>query len=91
MMEKLISRKLVLVVVTVLLAIANKKLDLGLDDETMNRIIAAVAAYLVGQGIADHGAQGKKAETTVPGVPIEGPNWDNTSKADAEDEKVIMG
>lgn len=58
-MEKLKSRKLVVLVATVLLAVANKKLGLGLDDDTMNKIMIAIGAYLVGQGIADHGGEGK--------------------------------
>lgn len=91
MLDKMKSRKLIVLVGTVLLTVLNEKLGLGLDEDTMNKIIAAAAAYIVGQGIADHGSQGKKPDVVVAKGEEEGPNWGDTSEVDEGDKKEILG
>ena len=54
-MEKLKSRKFWITIGTAILIIANRALGLGIDDETITKLIALVAAYDVGQGLADLG------------------------------------
>lgn len=85
---KLNSRKLVSIVIGVLLTIANDKFKLGLSMETMTLICGFIAAYVIGQGIADHGSQGKKDDVMNPGD--DGPNWDDTSGTD-EDDRELLG
>lgn len=54
MLKSLIgSKKAAAAVAGVLMAIFGKKV--GLDEQAVTSIIATVIAYLVGQGIADHG------------------------------------
>ena len=53
MMEKIKSRKFILVVATALLAIANDGLGLGLDDVTILKVVGIVTGYVLGQGYVD--------------------------------------
>jgi len=52
-MDKLISRKLILVVIVFVLLIADSMFALGLDTETKAGMVGVVGAYVIGQGIAD--------------------------------------
>jgi hypothetical protein len=52
-MDKLKSRKLWTMVAYIVVIVANSQLGLGLSDEAIAGMTAVVAAYLVGQGIAD--------------------------------------
>ena len=89
-MNKLLSRKLISIVLTVLLIVMNKRLGLGLDSETIYSIVGAVGLYVVGQGIADAGSQGKKPEVVIAEGESGGPNWDETCP-DGDDEKELLG
>lgn len=59
MKAKLTSRKFWITVVTGLLVLANQAFELGLDEAAIGQFVTVVAAFVVGQGIADHGSQGK--------------------------------
>ena len=52
-MEKLKSRKFILVVATAILTICNDGLGLGLPTESILSIVGLVASYVVGQGYVD--------------------------------------
>lgn len=53
------SRKLIVLMVTVILYVANDLAGGLLTEPAMNGIMGVIIAWIVGQGIADHGAQGK--------------------------------
>lgn len=55
----LASRKLVVFVLSIAATVANAKLGKPLDDAAMTTLLGLVAAWLIGQGIADHGVQGQ--------------------------------
>lgn len=57
-MNKLQSRKLIATVVTGLLVVANARLGLGVDQDTINALALLVAVYVVTQGFVD-AKQGK--------------------------------
>lgn len=58
------SKKFLALLVTLLVLVATRKL--GLDEETATElareIVALAAAYMVGQGVADHGKEKAKIE-----------------------------
>ena len=54
-MDKLLSRKLVLVVVVLVLLVADAVFAFGLDAVTRAGLVGIVGAYVIGQGIADSG------------------------------------
>ena len=84
-MEKLKSRKLIATVLMAVLVLVNDKLGLGISQEAILTVVGVIAAYVVGQGVADAGAQGKKPDVVVAPGAEEGPNWEDTSEPDAED------
>lgn len=53
MSDKLKSRKFWLTVFTALLIIVNRALGLGLDEDTITKVVALVVGYDVGQGLAE--------------------------------------
>lgn len=67
--DKFSSRKLILTVGAVLLAGLNDKLGLGMSQDAVNQVVAAICAYVIGQGIADFGS---KKDTTVKTVATKG-------------------
>jgi len=54
------SKKAVAMIVGVLMGAFGKKL--GLDETSVTQIVGAVMAYVIGQGIADHGKEAVKAK-----------------------------
>lgn len=60
MNEKLKSRKLWVLILTVMIIAASDKL--GLDPEAITKLIGLVGAYMLGQGIADVGSNQPPAE-----------------------------
>ncbi|MBM4346401.1 MAG: hypothetical protein FJ100_23745 [Deltaproteobacteria bacterium] len=59
MIDKLKSRKLVASVCAALLVVLNRKLGLGLDATDLATLAGLAAAYVIGQGVADHGKASK--------------------------------
>lgn len=57
------SKKAAAMVAGVLMAAFGKKV--GLDESAVTSIVATVIAYLVGQGIADHGKEAVKAKESL--------------------------
>jgi len=57
--ELLKSKKFIAMLVGVLTVLLGK-VGLDLDEETLTKIVGLVAAYVLGQGIADHGKEQKK-------------------------------
>ncbi len=53
MLEKLKSRKLLVTLGTAALIILNRALGIGIDEETITKLVTLVIGYDVGQGIAD--------------------------------------
>lgn len=69
------SKKFMIMAATILMALASK-LGLNIDPEMLTQIIAVVSAYLVGQGIADHGKEAAKINAAWTGglaLPIQAP------------------
>jgi hypothetical protein len=54
------SKKAVAMIVGVLMGAFGKKL--GLDEDSLTKIIGSIMAYVIGQGIADHGKEAVKAK-----------------------------
>jgi len=52
-MVKLKSRKLIVTVVTAIAIGLNDKFEIGLSQDTITMIVGLVAAYVLGQGVAD--------------------------------------
>jgi hypothetical protein len=52
-MEKLRSRKFLLVVATAILTICNDGLGLGLPSESLLQVVGLVISYVLGQGYVD--------------------------------------
>lgn len=57
--EILKSKKAIATIAAVIVATAGKY-GLGLDTESVMTIVGALSAYIVGQGIADHGKEAAK-------------------------------
>jgi len=53
----LASKKFVAAIGAALFVLLNETLALGITEETINDVIAVMASYIVGQGIADHGKE----------------------------------
>ena len=87
-MEKYKSRKFIVGVVAFLSIVLNDAFGKPVSDEAMMKAIGVLGVYILGQGIADHGAQGKKADVVVAKDEDEGPGWEETAEVDDdEDEK----
>jgi hypothetical protein len=57
--DLLASKKFLVLLAAIIVAIASK-LGLNLDPDMLTQIIALAGAYIVGQGIADHGKEAAK-------------------------------
>lgn len=67
--DLLSSKKFKALVVGVILTIANDKLHLGLSEDTVQEAVAMLVAYMLGQGIADHGKEAAKVkEAAITGT-----------------------
>ena len=87
-MDKLKSRKLIMAVVAAIIIMVNDALGKPISEDAVMKAVGVLGVYIVGQGIADHGAQGKKADIVVAKGEEEGPNWKDTEEVDDdEDEK----
>ena len=53
------SRKLIIMLVSVLSYIANDLAGQVISEQTMERVMFIVIAWIAGQAVADHGQQGK--------------------------------
>jgi len=53
MSDKLKSRKFWLTFLTAILIILNRALGLGIDDETITKLVGLIIGYDIGQGVAD--------------------------------------
>ena len=69
--EKLKSRKLWTMISTILFIVLNEKLNLGVDDTTIGTCTAIIAAYLVGQGLADFGTSSVTEEKKTIKIPLD--------------------
>lgn len=54
------SKKALAMIVGVLMGLFGKKL--GIDEDALTKIVGSIMAYIVGQGIADHGKEAVKAK-----------------------------
>lgn len=52
------SRKLIVMILSVVAYVVNALTGKHLDDETMWTILSIVGVWLISQGVADHGTQG---------------------------------
>ena len=66
--DLLTSKKFIVMVAALVVAIASK-LGLDLDKDLVNQVLAMAAAYVVGQGIADHGKEAAKVFTASSASP----------------------
>jgi hypothetical protein len=55
-LEKLTSRKLLIAVFAIGLAVANKLVGLGLDQTTVTQVVLTAAAYIIGEAAVDAAA-----------------------------------
>lgn len=62
--EFVTSKKFIVAVVGVIIAIAGRH-GLSLDPQTVEHVVYLFVAYLLGQGIADHGKEAAKVNGTV--------------------------
>ena len=62
--EFITSKKFIVAVAGVILATAGKH-NLNLDADSVQNIVYVVVAYLIGQGVADHGKEAAKVSGTV--------------------------
>ena len=58
MMGLLVSRKFVLLVISLLALVLNHATEIEIDSDELNVAAGLIASYLVAQGIADNGAGG---------------------------------
>lgn len=58
--KDLLSSKKFIVMLAALIVASASKAGLDLNEELVNQILAMAAAYVVGQGIADHGKEAAK-------------------------------
>ena len=89
MLKKINSRKLLMVVLTAVLTVLNDKFKIGISSEAILTVVGLIAAYVLGQGIADHGNQGKKPDIMIAKGEEDGPNWEDTSELDEDDKKIL--
>ncbi len=52
------SRKMMVLVISAVVYIVNDLLGRPVTEDAMMKVLALAGAYIIGQGIADHGAQG---------------------------------
>ena len=92
-MDKLMSRKFIVGIVAFLTMILNDVFGKPISDDTMMKAIGVLGVYILGQGIADHGAQGQKRPIVVAKGEDEGPNWDDTTEVDEDpdERKELLG
>ncbi len=69
--DLLASKKAIVMMATVALAIADK-LGLNLDPDLMTKIVVAACVYMVSQGIADHGATAAKVNAASTAATMAG-------------------
>lgn len=62
--EAITSKKFIAAVAGILVALAARR-GLNLDPDSVQNVIYVIVAYLVGQGIADHGKEAAKVQGTV--------------------------
>lgn len=55
-----VSKKLAVFLLSFVVLIFEEKLGIELSPETKNELIMLTSAYLVGQGVADHGKEAEK-------------------------------
>lgn len=73
-MDKLKSRKFIVTVLAAILVLLNDKFNLGISQEAIYSAVGMLGLYVVGQGVADAGSQGRKkvvwnqVETVLDGV-----------------------
>ena len=91
--EKIGSRKLFVALLAFAAIIVNAAMGKPVDDESMTKAVGALGVYILGQGIADHGAQGKKPEIVVAQGEEEGPNWEDTTDVDddPDERRELLG
>ena len=63
--KDLFSSKKFLVMLSGIVITVASKLGLNIDPNTLNQILAIIAAYIVGQGIADHGKEAVIAQSRL--------------------------
>lgn len=56
-------KKITVALLSVVLLIANKKYQLGIDQDTLNSIVSIVIALLVGIGMADFGKSSQQIKS----------------------------
>lgn len=86
---KFTSRKFISMVIAAVLLFVNGILGNPLSEENIMMIVGVVATYMVSQGIADHGNQGKKPDIVIAKGEEDGPNWEDTSELDEDDKKIL--
>lgn len=59
MLQELKSKKFITTIIAAIIMIANDALGKPIGEETMYAVLGMLGVYVMGQGVADHGAQGK--------------------------------
>lgn len=63
-----ISKKLLVAVFTAGLVFVNNKFQLGIDEQTMNRIVEVIVTYIIGQAVVDVAAVVSKTAPNPPSI-----------------------
>lgn len=66
MLKDLFSSKKFLVMLSGVIVFVSARLSHALDPADVDRLLALVASYIVGQGIADHGKEAAKISNAAP-------------------------
>lgn len=82
-LTQLKSKKLIVAILTAVAIVINDHFGKPLSEDTINQMIAVVAAYVIGQGIADSGKE--KAKIEVANLPKGEPAWEDTTEIDIVD------
>ena len=60
-----IRKKLYSMIATVVLVWANGKYQIGIEPDSMKLVVGLVVAYVIGQGVADHGKEKEIIRTAM--------------------------
>lgn len=87
MRQLLTSKKFIVMIAAAVVAVASK-LGLNLDPDLVQQIVYLAIAFIVGQGIADHGKEAAKVEA-ASGVPVTTTVTETSSTRDGALEAVV--
>jgi len=97
------SRKLIVMILSVVAYVVNALTGKHLDDEAMWTILGIVGTWMLAQGLSDHGSQGLAiaaarakgkspiAAAVAAGISVDQPQWQDTAAQDVADQVAAEG